>query len=162
MRRFELTDDILKALFWIRGRELKCLGAYRAAQCRPKEGKLYFLCDAGAAKVFFPNHSKFGEAWALTREGRDLLNAVIDYEENNPRFSAEEGPSAVLHRGRLYQWSYSTALHEIENLRRMRQKHEERKAKRSGRTGCHATRYRAAPRPKVAICVDDCRHGKGV
>jgi len=161
MNRFELRDETLAALFWVRARELKCYPR-RNHLVEPPRARLYYLQQIGAAKSFRPKNGLSHEVWNLTRQGRELLNEIMTYEEENPRFSAHEGPSALLHGGTLFTWSHSAAVHEIENLRRMRQRNEEWKAKRSGRTGCTQTRLRAQPRPKVAICVDDCRNRKGV
>lgn len=166
MKRFELTDEILNALFWLRARELKAMPTYAMRMNKqrplPTEAMLYRVLRMGLANCYRPRRMLGREIWSLTPTGRGVVNAVIEYEKDNPRYSAEEGPSAVLYGDCLLSWSYRTAVYEIENLRRMRQTTEERKAARSGRKGCHETRCRAEPRPAMAICVDDCRHGKGV
>jgi hypothetical protein len=161
MTRFELRDEVLKAIFWIRAVQLKCYPR-RNHLVAPPLRTLNQLAELGIAKVFRPRYTRAGEVWSLTRQGLDLINEIMTYEEENPRYSTEEGPSALLHRGNLLTWSHRTAVHEIENLRRMRQGNEERAAKRAGRTGCHETRLRAQPRPKVAICVDGCGDRKRI
>lgn len=158
MNRITITDPTMKALFWLRGQGL---GVPRH-RFKPDYRILERLVRFGAAQCYAPRRQPRIEAWSLTKAGRELVNAIITYEEENPRYSAEEGPSALLHGDTLFSWSHRAAVHEIEDLRRLRQRREERKAKTSGRTGCHETRCRAEPRPKVAICVDDCRNRAGV
>lgn len=153
MKRFELTDDHLKALFWLRSVELKC-PRWKLTKAL-KQKALWELIRLGVGNHI--NLRRTGDIYSLTAAGRGLFNEIVTYEEENPRYSAEEGPSTLLYRGTLFSWSHRAAVHEIEDMRRMRQRREERTAKASGRTGCAKTRCRAEPRPKVAICVDDCR-----
>lgn len=151
--KFYITDDVMRAMFWARAIELKTKG-YRSR--RPDDKHLYQGVRLGLINVWRP-YGKGTEYWGLTPLGKSMFNELVKYEEENPRYSAEEGPSALLHRGTLFSWSHSAAIYEIENMRRLRQRTEEFKAKRAGRTGCAKTRCRAEPRPKMAICVDDCR-----
>lgn len=151
--KFYITDDVMRAMFWVRATELRTMGYFRL---RPNDNHLHRGVRLGLFKVWRP-YRNGNESWAMTPTGKGLFNELVKYEEENPRYSAEEGPSALLYRGTLFSWSHRTAIYEIENMRRMRQRTEERKAKRSGRTGCAKTRCRAEPRPKMVICVDACR-----
>lgn len=153
MIRYTIGDNLLRAIFWARAVELKTMGLFKS---RPEEKWLRLGIHHGFIGVYSPR-GRGTTHWHLTPNGKSLFNELVKYEEENPRYSAEEGPSTLLHRGTLFSWSHRTAIYEIENLRRMRQRTEEVKAKRSGRTGCAKTRCRAEPRPQVAICVDDCR-----
>jgi hypothetical protein len=119
MIRLELRDELLKALFWIRAVELKCWPR-RNHLVRPEHRPLLELQRLGIAKMYRPRYSREGEVWTLTRQGGELLDEVMSYEKDNPRYSAEEGPSALFHSGTLLTWSHLTAVKEIENLRQMR------------------------------------------
>lgn len=160
MRRVELTDSFIKELIWARAVDLNAVGQY-GVQKHGVDTQFDQLCCARLGQWFNPRRAR-RMVFNLTVEGRALAKAIIEYEEENPRYSAHEGASAILHGGTLFSWSHIAAVREVENVRGVRQRNEERKAAWSGREGCHETRSRAAPRPNVDICVDDCRHGKGV
>lgn len=155
MLRYAFSDEVLRVLIRARMFDLKgvsirfeSVAELRASSELWRGGVLRELRGWGTRS----------SRTLMTKYGRGLAKAIIEYEKDNPRFSAHEGPSALLYGNTLFTWSHSAAVREIENVRRVRQRDEERKAKRSGRTGCAKTRCRAEPRPLVAICVDDCRH----
>lgn len=158
MKRVELSEHHLAALFWLRSVELKC-PRWKLTK-RLCQKSLWSLIHRGIGHHI--NLRRTGDIFGLTAFGRGLFNEIVQYEEDNPRFSANEGPSAVLYRDALYSWSHLAAVREIEDMRRMRLGKEIRTAKASGRKGCAKTRLRAEPRPKVAVCVDDCRNSGAV
>jgi len=158
MKRVELSEHHLAALFWLRSVELKC-PRWKLTK-RVHENALRQVIRAGLGD--HKHLRRVGDIYGLTPFGRGLFNEIVQYEEDNPRFSANEGPSAVLYRDALYSWSHLAAVREIEDMRRMRLGKEIRTAKASGRKGCAKTRLRAEPRPKVAVCVDDCRNSGAV
>jgi len=157
MRKLYINDDLLKALFWVRAKELRTRGYFHW----PADKHLLKLRALGAIDDWRKWRGS-APVWKTTPAGKKLVNEIIKYEEENPRYSAEEGPSALLYEGTLFSWAHLSAIREIENLRRMRQRTEERKAKTEGRKGCHETRLRAQPRPKVAICTDGCGDRKNI